>query len=59
VFQRLVAGQGNQLFTMRPALNENGTLPTATQLTDFTKGHGMNFIPNWGQLRVKVGGSKP
>jgi Tol biopolymer transport system component len=59
VFQRLVAGQGNQLFTMQPALNENGTLPTATQLTDFTKGHGMNLLPNWGQLRVKVDGSKP
>lgn len=54
VFQRLVPNQGNQLFTMPPALNENGSMPTATQLTFFDQGHGMNFIPNWGQLRVKV-----
>jgi Tol biopolymer transport system component len=55
VFQRLVPNQGNQLFAMRPTLNENDTMPTATQLTFLDQGHGMNFIPNWGQLRVKVG----
>jgi len=54
VFQRPVAGHGNQLFTMRPALNEDGTLPTATHLTFFDQGNGMNLLPNWGQLRVKV-----
>jgi hypothetical protein len=50
VFQRPVAGQGNQLFTM-PTPIEDGTLPIATQLT-FSPG--MNLIPNWGELRVKV-----
>jgi Tol biopolymer transport system component len=50
VFQRPVPGQGNQLFTMRPTLNEDGTLPTATQLT-FAPG--VNLLPNWGELRVK------
>jgi TolB protein len=49
VFQRPVPGQGNQLFTMRPTLNQDGTLPTATQLT-FAPG--VNLIPNWGELRV-------
>jgi TolB protein len=50
VFQRPVPGQGNQLFTMRPTLNDDGTLPTATQLT-FAPG--INLLPNWGELRVK------
>jgi TolB protein len=50
VFQRPVPGQGIQLFTMRPALNQDGTLPTATQLT-FAPG--VNLLPNWGELRVK------
>ena len=54
VFQRGVAGQGNQLFTMRPTLNQDGSLPTATQLTFSTRGDGMNLIPNWGELRVKA-----
>jgi TolB protein len=51
VFQRPVPGQGNQLFTMRPARNEDGTLPTATQLTIAP---GINLLPNWGELRVKT-----
>jgi TolB protein len=50
VFQRPVPGQGNQLFTMRPTLNEDGTRPTSTQLT-FAPG--MNLLPNWGELRIK------
>jgi TolB protein len=50
VFQRPVPGQGNQLFTMRPTLNQDGTLPIATQLT-FPPG--VNFIPNWGELRIR------
>jgi Tol biopolymer transport system component len=50
VFQRPVPGQGNQLFTMPPTLNQDGTLPTATQLT-FPPG--VNLLPNWGELRVK------
>jgi TolB protein len=39
----------NQLFTMQPALNADGTLPTATQLT-FPPG--VNLLANWGELRV-------
>jgi Tol biopolymer transport system component len=50
VFQRPVPGQGNQLFTMWPTLNEDGTLPIAAQLT-FAPG--VNLLPNWGELRVK------
>jgi TolB protein len=50
VFQKPVPGQGNQLFTMRPTLNPDGTLPTATQLT-FPPG--TNLIANWGELRIK------
>jgi hypothetical protein len=34
---------------MHPALNADGTLPTATQLT-FPSG--LNLLANWGQLRV-------
>jgi Tol biopolymer transport system component len=53
VFQRLVAGQGPQLFTMAPRLNPDGTLPTATQLTHPP---GLNLFPHWGELRVRVTG---
>jgi Tol biopolymer transport system component len=53
VFQRVVPGQGNQLFTMPPRLNPDGTLPTATQITFFPNGDGMQLLPNWGELRVK------
>jgi hypothetical protein len=53
VFQRPVPGQGNQLFTMPPALNHDGTLPAATQLTFLAHGDGMQLIPNWGELRVQ------
>jgi TolB protein len=49
VFHRTVAGQGAQLFTMHPALNPDGTLPTATQVT-FPPG--LNVLANWGELRV-------
>jgi TolB protein len=48
VFHRTVAGQA-QLFTMHPALNPDGTLPTATQVT-FPPG--LNVLANWGELRV-------
>jgi TolB protein len=44
-----VAGQPAQLFTMHPALNPDGTLPTATQLS-FPPG--LNLLANWGELRV-------
>ena len=40
----------NQLFTMNPALNPDGTSPTATQLT-FPPG--TNLLAHWGVLRVK------
>ena len=56
VFHRPVAGQGNQLFTMQPRPNEDGTLPTATQLT-FAPG--ANLLANWGELRVTGGESTP
>jgi TolB protein len=49
VFHRTVAVQGAQLFTMQPALNPDGTLPTATQVT---YPPGLNVLANWGQLRV-------
>jgi TolB protein len=49
VFHRTLAGQGAQLFTMNPAVNPDGTLPTATQLT-FPPG--LNLLANWGELRV-------
>jgi TolB protein len=49
VFHRRVAGPGLQLFAMHPALNPDGTLPTATQLS-FPPG--LNLLANWGQLRV-------
>ena len=48
VFQRPTA-QGNQLFTMKPTLNEDGTFPTARQLT-FPPG--ANFFPNWGRVKI-------
>jgi TolB protein len=51
VFQRQVAGQGFQLFTMNPALNPDGTLPTATKLTSPP---GINLSAHWGELRVHV-----
>ncbi len=51
VFHRGVAGQGFQLFTMNPALNADGTLSTATQLT-FPPG--MNLLAHWGELRVLI-----
>jgi TolB protein len=51
VFHRAVPGPGLQLFTMHPALNPDGTLPTATQLT-FPPGS--NAFPHWGQLRTLV-----
>jgi TolB protein len=41
-----------QMFTMNSALNDDGTLPTATQIT-FPPG--TNLLPHWGELRVKVG----
>ncbi len=44
-----VVGQPAQLFTMKPVLNPDGTLPTATQLT-FPPG--LNVLANWGELRV-------
>jgi TolB protein len=50
VFQRQVAGQGFQLFTMESALNPDGTLPTATQVT---LPPGINLVAHWGELRVK------
>jgi TolB protein len=51
VFHRpLAAGQGSQLFTMNAALNPDGTLPTATQLT-FPPG--INLLASWGELRVR------
>ena len=50
VFHRPVPGQGNQLFTMTPALNPDGTLPAAAQLTSPP---GLNLLANWGELRVK------
>jgi TolB protein len=50
VFHRMVAGQGFQLFTMHPALNPDGTLPLATQVT-FPPG--LNLLANWGELRVR------
>jgi TolB protein len=52
VFHRpgLVAGQGLQLFTMKPMLNADGTLPTPTQRT-FPPG--LNLLANWGELRVR------
>jgi TolB protein len=50
VFQRLVSGQGFQLFTMNAALNPDGTLPTPTKLTSPP---GINLIAHWGELRVK------
>jgi TolB protein len=49
VFHRPVAGQGNQLFTMTPALNPGGTLPVATQITSPP---GISLLANWGELRV-------
>jgi len=56
VFQRPVLGQGNQLFTMPPSLNQDGTLPTATQRTFSPPGispPAVNLLANWGELRVK------
>jgi TolB protein len=52
VFHRpgLVAGQGLQLFTMKPMLNADGTLPTPTQ---WTFPPGLNLLANWGELRVR------
>lgn len=51
VFHRMVPGQGFQLFTMTPALNSDGTLPTATQVT-FPPG--LNLLAHWGELKVLV-----
>ena len=48
LFHRPTA-QGNQLFTMPPTRNEDGTLPTATQLT-FPPG--ASLLANWGQLKI-------
>jgi TolB protein len=58
LFHRTVGGAGSnnqQLFVMNAALNADGTLPTATQLTfgTPTSGDGINNIANWGELRVK------
>jgi TolB protein len=55
-FQRPVPGQGNQLFTMPPSLNQDGTLPSATQRT-FPPG--ISLLANWGNLRVKGEESAP
>src|SRR5262245_13550930 len=54
VIQRVVPGQGNQLFTMAPTLNADGTMPTATQLTTSPSPMGQNFFPQWGRVRVKT-----
>jgi TolB protein len=43
VFHRLVAGQGQQLFTMRA---------DGTQQTQLTSPPGVNNLANWGELRV-------
>jgi TolB protein len=48
VFHRTPLGQ---MFTMNAALNPDGTLPTATQVT-FPPG--MNLLAHWGELRVQV-----
>lgn len=48
LFHRPTA-QGNQLFTMPPTLNEDGTLPTAMQLT-FPPG--ASLLANWGEVRA-------
>jgi Tol biopolymer transport system component len=50
-FQRAVPGQGPQMFTMNPALNPDGTLPVATQVT-FPPG--INLGAGWGEVRTKV-----
>lgn len=41
---------GNQLFTMTPALNPDGSRPTATPVTSPP---GVSLLANWGQLRVR------
>jgi TolB protein len=46
----LMAGQGIQLFMMKPTLNAFGKLPTPAQLT---VPPGLNLLANWGELRVR------
>jgi Tol biopolymer transport system component len=50
-FHRFVAGQA-QMFTMKPALDPDGSLPEATQVTF---GPGLNLLGQWGQVRTRVG----
>ena len=51
VFQQTVPGQGPQIFTMNPALNPDGTLPIAHQVTF---GPALNLGPQWGEVRTHV-----
>jgi TolB protein len=48
VFHRTPLGQ---IFTMNATLNEDGSFPTATQVT-FPPG--TNLLAHWGELRIKV-----
>ncbi len=60
LFHKRVGGApmtGNQqLFIMNAALNADGTLPVATQLTfgTPTSPDGVNNLAHWGELRVRV-----
>jgi uncharacterized protein (TIGR03118 family) len=54
-FQRTVGGLP-QIFTMNPALNPDGTLPEAHQVT-FPPG--ANLFPQWGEVRTRVGSVVP
>jgi hypothetical protein len=44
----------NQLFVMNSTLNENGSPPVATQVTNITGAlvAGQNLFANWGYARI-------
>jgi hypothetical protein len=44
---------GPQRFTMAPARNPDGTLPTPTQVTFGAPGGPANMSANWGELRLR------
>ena len=50
-FHRTVPGQGAQMFTMNPELNDDGSRPVATQVTSSP---GLNLLAQWGQVRTRV-----
>jgi Tol biopolymer transport system component len=55
-FHRFTSPNEAEMFIMNPALNPDGTLPEAQQVTNTP---GLNLLGQWGQVRTRVGSDTP